>query len=81
MSDYSGDVEKFLNEVPTGKEDVFELYDELKHETDKSFLFGDKGTTENDQWFPKSQVEVIKLSNGYEVVVPYWLAKKKGMVD
>lgn len=81
MSDYSGDIEKFLNEIPTGKEDVFELYDEIKVETEKSYLLGDTGTTDNDQWFPKSQVEIRKLSNGYEVIVPYWLAKKKGMVD
>lgn len=83
MSDYSGDVERFLNEIPTGKEDVHEYYDELKAESHSklSLLFGDKGTTKNDEWYPKSQIEYYKLSNGYEVVMPYWLGKKKGLVD
>jgi len=83
MGNYSKDIEEFLNEIPTGKEDVHEYYDELKAESKSklSLLFGDKDTTENDEWYPVSQIEYHKLSNGYEVVIPYWLAKKKGLAD
>jgi len=62
------------------EEDVIELYDSIKHETGKAWLMGDDDTEANDVWLPKSKCHVKKLSNGYEVTVPYWLAKKKGLV-
>jgi hypothetical protein len=62
------------------EEDIEELFESIKYETDKSYLFGDKGTKDNDCWLPKSQVEVTEISNGYKVRIPEWLAKKKDLI-
>lgn len=62
------------------KEPVIEWYDSIKHETPNAWLMGDIDDEAGDVWLPKSQCHVRKLDRGYEVTVPYWLAKKKGMV-
>ena len=62
------------------QEPVTELFDAIKWETPNAWLMGDSDGEENDVWLPKSQCQVKKLSNGFEATVPYWLAKKKGMV-
>lgn len=61
------------------QEDVVEYWDSIKAETSNAYLMGDEGYEDN-VWLPKSQVSLKKLSNGYEVTIPYWLAKKKGLV-
>jgi len=61
------------------EEPIVECWDSIKAETDAAYLFGDEGYEDN-VWLPKSRVEVKKLVNGYEVEIPYWLAKKKGLV-
>ena len=63
----------------TEEEPVVELWDSIKAETTMAYLFGDDGYEDN-VWLPKSQVKVTKLSRGYEVEIPFWLAKKKGLV-
>lgn len=68
---------KFQRERPP--KEITELFDELKWETDKSWLFGDTGTKENDVWLSKNYVTYEKLSKGYEVTIPVWLAKKVGL--
>ena len=66
-------------EMDDEQDDVTEMWDSIKHETDSAYLFGDEDCDAN-HWLPKSQVKVTKLSRGYEVQIPYWLAKKKGLV-
>lgn len=72
------DIIDFLNEDEK-HEYVTELWDSIKHETPTACLFGDEGFDDN-VWLPKSQVFVRKLSRGYEVKIPMWLAEKKGIV-
>lgn len=60
---------------------VVELFDRIVWETPKAYLFGDNDDQTANVWLPKlREVTVEKLENGYEVTVPYWLAKKKGMI-
>lgn len=56
-----------------------EFYGDLKRETDDAFLFYD-GMYE--VWLPKSQViEYERVTTAtYRVMVPEWLAKKKGII-
>ena len=67
------------SDMPDEQEDVVEMWDEIKAETENAYLFGDENCSAN-VWLPKSQVKVNKMSRGYEVQIPYWLAKKKGLV-
>jgi hypothetical protein len=57
----------------------YQLYVEMKHETDGAYLFTD-GVDE--WWIPKSQVlemEYIQNSD-YELTIPEWLAVQKDMI-
>jgi len=58
---------------------VTEMWDNIKWETDSAYLMADDGEQEGT-WLPKSQVKVRKLSRGYEVEMPYWLAERKGLI-
>ena len=52
-------------------------YDELidHRETEKAYLFVITG---EEYWLPKSQVEDI-LETANQVIIPRWLANKKGL--
>lgn len=56
-----------------------EFYGELKRETDMAFLVFDG---QHEIWLPKSRVKIARKVNGddYEFIVPYWLAKKEGVI-
>jgi hypothetical protein len=66
-------------EMEDEESDIVEMWDSIKAETDSAYLFGDEGFEDN-VWLPKSQVKVEKLSRGYSVQIPKWLARKKGLV-
>jgi hypothetical protein len=84
------DVEDFLkaknrftkNNKP---EKVSILLDEYKGHSSKAVAYGDKGKNSEWEWFPKSLIEskqivINELSNGFEIIVPHWLAKEKGHI-
>jgi len=50
---------------------------DIKTDTENAILLSD-GVSED--WLPRSQIKIRKLSNGYEVIMPEWLAKKKGFI-
>lgn len=53
----------------------------LKHETESAVLITEDGET--DIWLPKSQVEynlIDQKKDLYEVTLPEWLAKEKGLI-
>lgn len=54
-------------------EEIEVAYDEIKHETDKAYLFV---IAEENFWIPKSQVKHLQ-DNLF--VVPRWLAEEKGL--
>lgn len=56
-----------------------EYFDYMAHDTNDAYLFKNNDDDEN-YWLPKSQVEITKLSNGYEVEMPEWLAKEKELI-
>ncbi len=61
--------------MTTGKSNIIDIAAVKKRETDKAFCL-DVGTDE-DIWFPKSQVE----DNGDGTfAMPEWLAKDKGAI-
>ena len=82
------DVEDFLKGsngfVKKSKpEKVSILLDEYKGHSPKAVAYGDKNG--EWEWFPKSLIEskqivINELSNGFEIIVPFWLAKEKGHV-
>jgi hypothetical protein len=79
------DVEEFQNTLWGIEEKVTEYYGEKKWDTPRSITFGDKGTKENDicigkKLFLDGSVTMKKISNGWEVKMPRWLARKEGLV-
>ena len=56
---------------------LIEICGDLKHDTEDAILLSD-GVSE--VWLPRSQIEIRQLSNGIEVKMPEWLAKKKGFI-
>lgn len=54
-------------------EGVDVAYDEVKHETDKAYLFI---ISEEEFWIPKSQVRHMEADL---FIIPRWLAEKKGL--
>jgi hypothetical protein len=64
---------------------VSSYHDECKYETVNSTLYGDTGSTDNNVWIPKKlvdsgDIEIRKLSNGYELIMPHWFAERNGLV-
>lgn len=61
------------------KTELIEAAFELRDETEKAWLVFD-GV--NKLWLPKSQVVQMRHISGsdYEIWLPYWLAKKKGII-
>ncbi len=55
------------------------FYAELVRKTENAYLFSD-GVEEF--WIPKSTVIELEKKKGsdYEVTIPYWLAKAKGII-
>lgn len=60
-----------------GNSDLVDISGELRHETDKAFLFWDGGNDE-PVWLPKSQVEWDET--GKIMTMPEWLALEKGLI-
>jgi len=63
------------------RNDPVEFCGEIKHETDFAYLVYDGA---NEVWIPKSQVQECRQlsgkSNDYELIIPEWLAKNKGII-
>ena len=59
------------------EKNLVEICGDIKHDTEDAILLSD-GV--NFDWLPRSQIKIRKLSNGYEVIMPEWLAKKKGFI-
>lgn len=57
--------------------ELIEVCGDIKWDTDSAILFSD-GV--NEDWLPRSQIEIRELSNGVEIKMPEWLAKKKGFI-
>jgi hypothetical protein len=83
------DVEDFHNSARPLFEEVTvnELFDECGGDSSngKSVIYKDKGTNWKEWLFvPKTMllsgdIKVRKLSNGFEVIMPEWFAKKNGL--
>ena len=56
---------------------LIEICGDIITDTEDAILLSD-GVSEH--WLPRSQIKIRKLSNGYEVIMPEWLAKKKGFI-
>ena len=57
---------------------TIKFYGELKSETNGAWLVFD-GI--NEVWIPKSQAKIRQIRGfDYEIAVPGWLAKKKGII-
>ena len=53
----------------------------LHHETDKAYLMSIDGDEDNAVWLPKSKTNIeSKGKNVFEVMLPIWLAAKKGLI-
>lgn len=59
------------------RSDLIEIYGNIKWDTADAILLSD-GISE--EWLPMSQIEIRELSNGVEVIMPEWLAKKNGFI-
>jgi len=62
-------------------EKLIEITAEIKIETDKAFLLSDDG--ENEEWFPKSQLNYDPDSQVGDIVhfeMPEWLAIEKEFI-
>ena len=86
------DVEDFHNETRTlfdeSEDRVTELFEICYGDSNsgKSIAYGDKGQKWKEWlWVPKSllisgEIKVKKLSNGFEIEMPRWFAKKNDLV-
>jgi hypothetical protein len=63
----------------SSNKDLYEVYVELKKETDNALLVFDG---DNEVWLPKSQVLYEEPSEKSEMImlVPEWLSIKKGLL-
>ena len=62
------------------KTETVEFCGELKHPTPGAYLVSD-GI--HEEWLPRSQVismRRIGIGDDFVFVIPYWLAKKKGII-
>ncbi len=58
---------------------ITDITAQLLHETEEAILITADGKT--NVWLPKSQVEYEKVKEElYEIQVPVWLAKEKGLI-
>jgi hypothetical protein len=70
----------------SGESDLIDVTVHLHAETEKAIRVSDDGINSHGVWLPKSQVEYEKvyseqkLSNIFEVTLPEWLAKEKGLI-
>jgi hypothetical protein len=51
---------------------------ELVHETVNAYLIRIDEETMQDEWFPKSQCQLLTEEN--ELLVPLWIMEKKGLI-
>ncbi len=56
---------------------LIEICGDIKNDTENAILLSD-GVSED--WLSRSQIKIRKLSNGYEITMPEWLAIKKGFI-
>lgn len=60
---------------------MIDFLGELKHETENACLFYDG---HEDVWIPKSlidsMIQVGSNKQDFEVIIPEWFAKKKGII-
>lgn len=58
---------------------IVDITVQLLHQTDEAILVTDDG--KNNVWLPKSLVEYeLKKDELYDVQLPEWLAKEKGLI-